>query len=435
MRPVQIGLLGLGTVGAGTLNVLTRNAEEIARRAGRSIVVSHAASRTDPSDGMPGLSQVSYVTRDAFALVREPEVDIIVELIGGCSPARELVLEAISRGKHVVTANKALIALHGNAIFAAARERGVMVAFEGAVAGGIPLIKTLREGLSANRILWLAGIINGTGNYILSAMRSEGKDFATALDEAQSMGYAEADPDLDIGGGDAAHKLTILGSIAFGIPLQFTKTYVEGIADIKAQDVRYAEELGYYIKHLGIARRTEKGIEMRVHPCLIPQTRLLSQVDGVMNAVVVVGDASGPSLYYGAGAGAEPTASAVVADVVDVTRTLTVDPGNRVPHLAFQSDTLSELPVLDRTEIVCAYYLRMQTENRPGMLGSIAEILGASGISIRAVKQREEDRETLPVVILTQAVREGQMDEAIMKIEALQGVQGPLVRLRVETLK
>mgnify|MGYP001814124508 FL=1 len=353
MNPVKVGLLGLGTVGGGTLNVLVRNAAEIARRAGREIVIAHAAAREYRAEQLEGLDGIE-VCDDAFVVVDNPEVDIIVELIGGYSPARELVLKAIENGKHVVTANKALIALHGNEIFEAAQKKGVTVAFEAAVAGGIPIIKALREGLAANHIEWIAGIINGTGNFILTEMKDKGRDFADVLAEAQALGYAEADPTFDVEGIDAAHKLTILASLAFGIPLQFDKCYTEGISRIEPQDVAYAEEFGYRIKHLGVTRRTDKGIELRVHPTLIPERRLIANVDGVMNAVLVQGDAVGPTLYYGAGAGSLPTASAVVADVIDVARTLTTDPGNRVPHLAFQPGELSNLPVAAMDDVETA---------------------------------------------------------------------------------
>ena len=371
-----------------------------------------------------------------FAVVRDPEVDIVIELIGGYSPAKELVLEAIANGKHVVTANKALIALHGNEIFSAAREKGVVVAFEAAVAGGIPIIKAMREGLAANQLLWAAGIINGTGNFILTEMRDKGRDFDDVLKEAQALGYAEADPTFDVEGVDAAHKLTIMGSIAFGIPLQFDKTFTEGISNIAKEDVVYAEELGYRIKHLGITRRCVDGIELRVHPTLIPEKRLIANVDGVMNAVLVKGDAVGPTLYYGAGAGSEPTASAVVADVVDVVRALTTDPENRVPHLAFQAESLSDTPVLPMEEVETAYYLRMEVIDQAGVLADVTRILGDAGISIEAIIQKEarEGEENVPVIILTQRVREKFMNQSIDKIEALSQVNGKVVRIRVETL-
>ena len=435
MEPVNIGLLGLGTVGGGTVNVLVRNAEVIARRAGRGIRILHAAARDYTPGSLPGLEQVE-ITEDAFQVVDNPQVEIVIELIGGYSPARELVLRAIANGKHVVTANKALIALHGNEIFSAAQERGVTVAFEAAVAGGIPLIKAMREGLSANRIQWLAGIINGTGNFILSEMRDKGRDFDEVLAEAQALGYAEADPTFDVEGIDAAHKLTILGSIAFGIPLQFDKTYTEGISRIEPQDVAYASDFGYRIKHLGIARQTERGVEMRVHPTLIPQRRLIANVDGVMNAVLVKGDAVGPTLYYGAGAGAEPTASAVVADVVDVVRALTTDPENRVPHLAFQPHELTDLPILPMEEVETAYYLRLRVLDKPGVMARIAGILGDAGISIEAIKQKEplEGSSDVPLVLLTHRVLERQMNQAIEEIESLDAVYGNVTRIRVEHL-
>ncbi|KRT54469.1 homoserine dehydrogenase [endosymbiont of Ridgeia piscesae] len=435
MNPVKVGLLGLGTVGGGTLNVLTRNAAEIARRAGRGIRITHAAAKAYDADSLLGLDQVE-VCDDAFAVVDNPEVQIIVELIGGYSPAKELVLKAIENGKHVVTANKALIAMHGNEIFEAAQRKGVTVAFEAAVAGGIPIIKAVREGLAANRIEWLAGIINGTGNFILTEMRDKGRDFDDVLKEAQALGYAEADPTFDVEGIDAAHKLAILGSIAFGIPLQFDKTYTEGITRIERQDVEYANQFGYRIKHLGIARKTDKGVELRVHPTLIPERRLIANVDGVMNAVLVQGDAVGPTLYYGAGAGAEPTASAVVADIVDIVRALTTDPENRVPHLAFQPGELADLPILPMEQVETAYYLRIQVEDKPGVVASIAGILGDAGISIEAIQQKEpaEGESLVPLVMLSHRVVEGQMNQAIAQIEALDSVSGQVMRIRVEQL-
>ena len=436
MNPVKVGLLGLGTVGGGTFRVLTRNAEEIARRAGRGIRITHAAARGFDPTTLPGIENID-ITEDAFEVVNNPDVDIIVELIGGYSPAKELVLKAIENGKHVVTANKALIALHGDEIFAAAQNKGVIVAFEAAVAGGIPIIKSIREGLAANQIQWAAGIINGTGNFILTEMRDKGRDFDDVLAEAQALGYAEADPTFDVEGIDAAHKLTIIGSIAFGIPLQFEKTYTEGISRITGSDVAYANALGYRIKHLGIARRTESGIEMRVHPTLIPEKRLLANVDGVMNAVMVMGDAVGPTLYYGAGAGAEPTASAVVADVVDVVRAMTVDPENRVPHLAFQPSELSDLPILDMEQVKTSYYLRMQVEDVPGVLAQVSGILGDAGISIEAMQQKEpaEGETYVPLVMLTHKVKEGKMNEAIRNIEALDSTSGEITRIRMEHLE
>jgi homoserine dehydrogenase len=435
MKPVKVGLLGLGTVGGGTLNVLVRNAQEIARRAGREIVVSHAAARDyDPSQ-LEGLESVE-ICNDAFDVVANPEVDIVVELIGGYSPAKELVMKAIENGKHVVTANKALIAMHGNEIFTAAQKQGVTVAFEAAVAGGIPIIKALREGLSANHINWIAGIINGTGNFILTEMKEKGRDFADVLKEAQELGYAEADPTFDVEGIDAAHKLTILASLAFGIPLQFEKCFTEGISKIEPQDVTYAEEFGYRIKHLGVTRKTEAGVELRVHPTLIPEKRLIANVNGVMNAVLVNGDAVGSTLYYGAGAGSLPTASAVVADVIDVARALTTDPTNRVPHLAFQPGELSDTPVLSMDDVETAYYLRMTVEDKAGVLAAIAGILSEAGISIDAMQQKEpgDADDYVPLVMLTHSVREAAMNTAIAKIEGLGAVRGSVTRIRVEQL-
>jgi len=436
MEPVNVGLLGLGTVGGGTVTVLTRNAQEIARRAGRDIRIAHAAAREYDPEGISGLDQIGRISDDAFAVVEDPEIDIVIELIGGYSPAKELVLKAIANGKHVVTANKALIAMHGNEIFAAARERGVVVAFEAAVAGGIPIIKALREGLAANHIEWIAGIINGTGNFILTEMRDKGRDFTEVLAEAQALGYAEADPTFDVEGIDAAHKLTILGSLAFGIPLQFDKTYTEGISKIEAQDVSYAADLGYRIKHLGVTRKTADGVEMRVHPTLIPHRRLIANVNGVMNAVLVKGDAVGPTLYYGAGAGSLPTASAVVADVIDVARTLTTDSSNRVPHLAFQPDELSDVPVLSMEQVETAYYLRITALDQPGVMARIAGILGEEGISIEAIQQKEpEEGDThVPLIMLSHRVLERRMNQAIAHIEALDSVKGEVVRIRVEHL-
>ena len=435
MKPVNIGLLGLGTVGGGTVNVLTRNAKEITRRAGRGIQVTHAAARNLDAPRICSTDGIRLTT-DPFEVVNDPDVEIIVELIGGYDLARDLVMQAIENDKHVVTANKALIATHGNEIFAAAHKKGVMVAFEAAVAGGIPIIKALREGLSGNRIEWLAGIINGTGNFILTEMRDKGRDFADVLKEAQELGYAEADPTFDVEGIDAAHKLTILASIAFGVPLQFDKAYTEGISRITREDVGYAEQLGYRIKHLGVTRLTEKGIELRVHPTLIPHRRLIANVDGVMNAVLVMGDAVGPTLYYGAGAGDEPTASAVVADLVDVVRALTTDPENRVPHLAFQPDALSDTPILPMEEIETAYYLRLQASDQPGVLADITRILGELGISIEAIVQKEpqEGETTVPIILLTHRVRERQMNQAIAQIESLDTIHGDVMRMRVEQL-
>lgn len=433
MRPVKVGICGLGTVGSGTYNVLKRNAEEIARRAGRGIEVAQIAARRPNPRCDTG---ATAITADVFELANNPEIDIVIELIGGYSVARDVVLQAIENGKHVVTANKALIAVHGNEIFAKAREKGVIVAFEAAVAGGIPVIKAIREGLAANRINWLAGIINGTGNFILSEMREKGRAFADVLKEAQALGYAEADPTFDVEGIDAAHKLTILASIAFGIPLQFDKAYTEGITRLTSADVAYAEALGYRIKHLGIARRTEKGIELRVHPTLIPADRLIANVNGVMNAVMVNGDAVGSTLYYGAGAGMEPTASSVVADLVDVVRAMTTDPQNRVPHLAFHPDALSDHPILPISECESAYYLRVQAKDHPGVLAQVASILSARGINIESVMQKEADEQDglVPMILLTHRVAEQRMDEAIAALEALDDVAGPVMRIRVEHL-
>lgn len=437
MNPVKVGLLGLGTVGGGTVSVLSRNAEEIARRAGRGIRISHAAAKEYNADAIVGLEQIDKITDDAFAVVNNPDVEIIIELIGGYSPALELVMQAIENGKHVVTANKALIAIHGNEIFAAAQTKGITVAFEAAVAGGIPIIKAVREGLAANQIEWAAGIINGTGNFILTEMREKGRDFEDVLKEAQALGYAEADPAVDVEGIDAAHKLTILGSIAFGIPLQFDKTYIEGITRIEQQDVAYAAELGYRIKHLGITRKTEHGIEMRVHPTLIPERCLIANVDGVMNAVLVKGDAVGHTLYYGAGAGSYPTASAVVADLVDVTRALTTDPENRVPHLAFQPHALVDTKILAMEEVRTAYYLRIQAIDRPGVLALITTILGDRDISIEAIIQKEpvEGAIHVPIIILTQRIQERNMNEAIALIEEQECIDGNVIRIRKETLE
>jgi homoserine dehydrogenase len=435
LKPVNIGLLGLGTVGGGTVSVLKRNASEITRRAGRDIQI-RAASARDLSRARLCDTQGIRLTTDSFDIVNDPDIDIIVELIGGLSPAKELVLAALENGKHVVTANKALIALYGNEIFAKAREKGLMVAFEAAVAGGIPIIKAIREGLAGNTVEWLAGIINGTCNFILTEMRDKGRDFADVLSEAQMLGYAEADPTFDIEGIDAAHKLTILASIAFGIPLQFDKVYVEGITGITAMDVNYAEALGYRIKLLGIARRAGNGIELRIHPTLIPERRLIANVDGVMNAVLVKGDAVGPTLYYGAGAGAEPTASSVVADIIDVVRTLTSDPENRVPHLAFQPGAIADMPILPISEVETAYYLRLSASDQPGVLADVTRILADLGISIEAILQKEPPpgESQLPVILLTHKVREHDMDQAIARIEALPTIGGSVKRIRMETL-
>ena len=435
MDPVKIGILGLGTVGCGTISVLARNAEEITRRAGREIQVVQAAARSlnkkrDCSTG--GIA----LTEDPNDIVTNPEIDVVVELIGGYEPALELVMKAIDNGKHVVTANKALIAVHGNEIFKAAQDKGVMVAFEAAVAGGIPIIKAIREGLAGNRIEWLAGIINGTGNFILTEMRDKGRDFADVLAEAQALGYAEADPTFDVEGIDAAHKLTILAAIAFGIPLQFDKSYTEGISNITREDVSYAEQLGYRIKHLGIARRVGDRVELRVHPTLIPERRLIANVDGVMNAVLVKGDAVGPTLYYGAGAGSDATASAVVADIVDVVRTLTTDPTNRVPHLAFQPDALADLSIMPIDDVETSYYLRMHVQDKPGVLADITRIFGEQGISIEALIQKEpaEGASVVPLIMLTHRVAEKKMNSAIAQLEALDAIDGKIMRIRCEHL-
>jgi len=435
LNPVKVGLLGLGTVGGGSATVLLRNAEEIARRAGRGIVISHAADLDVSRAAALGLT-TAKISSDAHEVVNDPEVEVVIELIGGYGLAKTLVMQAIENGKHVVTANKALIGLHGNEIFAAAQAKGVVVAFEAAVAGGIPIIKAVREGLSANRIEWIAGIINGTGNFILTEMRDKGRDFADVLKEAQELGYAEADPTFDVEGIDAAHKLTILASIAFGIPLQFDKCYTEGIGNITPEDVTYAAELGYRIKHLGVTRRSDAGVELRVHPTLIPERRLIANVDGVMNAVLVQADALGPSLYYGAGAGAEPTASAVVADVVDVVRALTVDPENRVPHLAFQPDALSDLPVLAMDQVETAYYLRLSAEDQPGVMADVSRILSEQGISIEALLQKEaaEGETQVPIILLTHVVLEQKMNAAIKQLQALSSITAPVSRIRVESL-
>ncbi|MFO1420358.1 MAG: homoserine dehydrogenase [Candidatus Competibacteraceae bacterium] len=432
--PVQVGLLGLGTVGGGVTRVLARNAGEISRRAGREIVITHAAARN--LDTTTANTAGMKLTGEGLEVVDDPEISIVVELMGGYEPARGLVLRALANGKHVVTANKALIARHGNEIFAAARATGMMVGFEAAVAGGIPIIKAIREGLAGNRLEWVAGIINGTANFILTEMRDKGRDFPEVLAEAQALGYAEADPTFDIEGIDAAHKLTILASITFGIPLQFDKVYIEGISRITREDVAYAEQLGYRVKHLGIARRDARGAQLRVHPTLIPQRHLLANVNGVMNAVLVKGDAVGQSLFYGAGAGAEPTASAVVADIIDVVRTLTADPDNRVPHLAFQPDALSDLPVLPMDEVETAYYLRLQAQDRPGVLADVTRILADRAISIEAILQKEPmpGASDVPIILLAHRVREQRMNEAIAAIEALDSLRAPVTRIRLEHL-
>ena len=435
MKPINVGLLGIGTVGGGTWTVLTRNQEEITRRAGRPIQITAVADRdVERAKSMTG--GAARVTGDAFEVVRDPSIDIVVELIGGYTVAKQLVLEAIANGKHVVTANKALLAVHGQEIFAAAQAKGVMVAFEAAVAGGIPIIKAVREGLTANRIDWIAGIINGTTNYILSEMRDKGLTFADALADAQRLGYAEADPTFDIEGVDAAHKITLLSALAFGIPVQFERAHIEGITKLTAEDIRYAEELGYRIKLLGITKRKADGFELRVHPTLIPAKRLIANVEGVMNAVVVKGDAVGATLYYGRGAGAEPTASAVIADLVDVTRLHTADPEHRVPHLAFRADQLSDTPILPISEVESAYYLRLRVQDKPGVLADITRILADQGISIDAMLQKEpsEGEQQANIIMLTHVTREKQVDAAISRIEALDSTVGAVTRLRLEEL-
>jgi len=435
MKPINVGLLGIGTVGGGTFTVLQRNAEEITRRAGRPIRITVVADKN-----LALAKQVTggacRVTDDAFSVVSDPEVDIVVELIGGYGVAKELVLKAIANGKHVVTANKALLATHGNEIFKAAQDKGVMVAFEAAVAGGIPIIKALREGLTANRIEWIAGIINGTTNFILSEMRDKGLSFDTVLKEAQRLGYAEADPTFDIEGVDAAHKITILSALAFGIPMQFDKAYIEGISKLDAIDIKYAEQLGYRIKLLGITKRTPEGVELRVHPTLIPTKRLIANVEGAMNAVLVQGDAVGATLYYGKGAGAEPTASAVIADLVDVTRMHTADPENRVPHLAFQPNAMADLKILPMDEVQTSYYLRLRVQDKPGVLADITRILADEQISIDAVIQKEpgEGETQTDLIMLTHQTREKRINAAIAKIEALNVVAGKVTRLRLEEL-
>jgi homoserine dehydrogenase len=444
MQPIQVGLLGIGTVGSGTFQVLQRNQEEIRRRAGRGIQVSMVAD-LDTERARAVVGDAARVVADAREVIRNPDIAIVVELIGGYGIARALVLEAIAAGKHVVTANKALLAVHGSEIFAAARERGVVVAFEAAVAGGIPIIKALREGLTANRIEWVAGIINGTTNFILSEMRSKGLDFGVVLKEAQRLGYAEADPTFDIEGVDAAHKATLMSAIAFGVPVQFDKAYVEGITALQAADIRYAEQLGYRIKLLGITKRRDDlktpgqpagGIELRVHPTLVPSARLIANVEGAMNAVVVQGDAVGTTLYYGKGAGSEPTASAVIADLVDITRLATADPGHRVPHLAFQPGELQDTPILDITEVVTSFYLRLQVADEAGVLARITGILAEHAISIDAVLQRQsaEGERHTELIILTHDTVEGRMNAALAQMQALPTVLAPIVRIRKEDL-
>ena len=435
MQPIRVGLLGIGTVGGGTWEVLNRNADEIQRRAGRAISIAVVADKAvDRAKSIVG--EKARVVDDAFSVVRGKEVEIVVELIGGYTIAKDLVLEAIKHGKHVVTANKALLATHGNEIFAAAQKKGVMVAFEASVAGGVPIIKALREGLAANRIEWIAGIINGTSNFILSEMRDRGIAFSDALADAQKRGYAEADPTFDIEGVDAAHKLTILSALAFGVPMQFERCYREGIQKLTKADIRYAEELGYRIKLLGITKRTAHGIELRVHPTLVPARRLIANVEGVMNAILVKGDAVGPTLYYGAGAGAQPTASAVVADLVDITRLITADPEQRVPHLAFQPDQLAGDKVLDMGEVETACYLRMRVMDKPGVLADITRVLADSEISIEAMVQKEpgEGERIVDIVLLTNRALEKDLDRAIGRIEKLPTVLGAVTRIRMEQL-
>jgi len=440
MKPIQVGLLGAGTVGSGTFNVLKRNQPDIQRRAGRGIEITMVAD-LDVARARALVGEGVQVVPDARQVIANPDIDIVVELIGGYGIAKALVLEAIAAGKHVVTANKALLAVHGTEIFAAAQAKGVTVAFEAAVAGGIPIIKALREGLTANRIQWVAGIINGTTNFILSEMRDKGLDFDVVLKEAQRLGYAEADPTFDIEGVDAAHKATIMSAIAFGIPVQFDKAHVEGITQLSATDIRYAEQLGYRIKLLGITKRVPAGVELRVHPCLVPSKRLIANVEGAMNAVMVQGDAVGTTLYYGKGAGSEPTASAVIADLVDVTRLHTADPQNRVPHLAFQPHAMSDLAVLPMSEVVTSYYLRLRVADEAGVLAQVTGILAGAGISIDAVLQREADEVggdgTVPqtdLIILTHDIREGTMNEAIGQMQGLPSVLSPITRIRKEEL-
>ena len=434
-KPMQVGLLGIGTVGRGTFEVLRRNQEEIRRRAGRGIRIA-AVADLDTARAQAIVGDAARVVADARAVIADPAIDIVVELIGGTGVARTLMMEAIAAGKHVVTANKALLAVHGSEIFAAAHARGVMVAFEAAVAGGIPIIKALREGLTANRIESIAGIINGTTNFILSEMRAKGLDFADVLKEAQRLGYAEADPTFDIEGVDAAHKATIMCAIAFGIPMQFSAAHVEGITKLQAADITYAEQLGYRIKLLGITKRTDQGIELRVHPTLVPAKRLIANVEGAMNAVLVQADAVGTTLYYGKGAGAEPTASAVVADLVDITRLHTADPEQRVPHLAFQPDAMSATPILPMEQVVTAFYLRLQVADQAGVLARITAILAERDISIDALLQREsaEGENQTDVIILTHDTVEGRMNDAISKMQELPTVLAPIVRIRKEEL-
>lgn len=432
MKPVLVGIVGLGTVGGGALNLLQDNAAEISRRTGREIRVAHIGMRRE--NGKHDLKGIK-VSRDIMDVVNDPAIDIVVEVIGGTTTAHEVVMKAIANGKHVVTANKALLAEHGNEIFAAAEEKGVYVAFEASVAGGVPIIKVLREGLAANRIDWLAGIINGTGNFILTEMREKGRDFNDVLKEAQALGYAEADPTFDVEGIDAAHKLTILASLAFGIPLQFSKAYTEGITQLTREDVSYAEELGFRIKHLGVARRTAQGIELRVHPTLIPEERLIANVNGVKNAVLVQSSPVGATLYYGSGAGAGPTASAVVADIVDVVRALSADSATFVPHLAFQPHAIADTPILPMDEVVTSYYLRLAANDRPGVLADVTRILSERGISIEAILQKPaHEAGIVPVILLTKPVKEKEMNAAIQSIEGLKDIAGKVVRIRLENL-
>ena len=433
MKPINVGLLGIGIVGGGTFTVLQRNREEISRRAGCAITMKMVADK-DLERARKVVGGSAVITADALDVVNNPDIDIVVELIGGTGIAKDLVLKAIANGKHVVTANKALLALHGNEIFAAAQKKDVMVAFEAAVGGGIPIIKSLREGLTANRIEWIAGIINGTSNFILSEMRDKGASFGDVLKEAQRLGYAEADPTFDIEGIDAAHKLTIMAAIGFGIPMQFSSAYVEGISKLTREDIRYAEELGYRIKLLGIAKRKAAGIELRVHPTLIPARRLIANVEGVMNAILVKGDAVGQTMYYGAGAGAEPTASAVIADLVDVARMLTADPEHRVPHLAFQPDQLSNISILPMGEVETSYYLRLRVYDKPGVLADITRVLADLGISIDAMIQKEphEGEDQADIIMLTHLTVEKNINAAIEKIERLPVVAGKVTRIRLE---
>ena len=433
MKPVRLAILGLGTVGGGTLKLLQENAAEIARRTGRDIQITHVGTRRPRPDlNLEGIAQ----SDDLLSIVRQDDVDIVIEVIGGMQLAHDVMLEAIRHGKHVITANKALLAEHGNELFREAEQNHVQIAFEAAVAGGIPIIKVMREGLAANKIDWLAGIINGTGNFILTEMRDKGRAFADVLTEAQALGYAEADPTFDVEGIDAAHKLTLLASIAFGIPLQFEKVYTEGISKLTAQDVRYAEELGYRIKHLGIARRLPNGIELRVHPTLIPEERLIANVNGVKNAVMVQSDPVGSTLYYGAGAGSGATASAVVADVLDLVRFIsTQNTPDYVPHLAFQPNALADTPILAADQMTTAYYLRLDAEDHPGVLAEVTSILSAAGINIDAVLQKPaHDQGRVPVVLLTQPVLEANMNQAITQIEQLPAIKAPVVRIRLEAL-